>query len=144
MPCATKPSGWRLARRRPPLSIAAVARQPPVSLLSTVATSRYQEGAGAAEWSRPAADSGLGAVAARRQVQFNFQDPFASLNPRLRVSELLHEGVAALQPEMCVVKYIADGVAVMRNLCVEEQGNCVDVRNKPQRGYTCRLMAASP
>jgi peptide/nickel transport system ATP-binding protein len=38
--------------------------------------------------------------AARRQVQIIFQDPFASLNPRLRVDEILQEGVAALQPEV--------------------------------------------
>ena len=35
---------------------------------------------------------------ARRAMQIVFQDPFASLNPRMRVSELLQEGVAALQP----------------------------------------------
>jgi len=35
---------------------------------------------------------------ARRQVQIIFQDPFASLNPRLRLGELLQEGLAALQP----------------------------------------------
>jgi peptide/nickel transport system ATP-binding protein len=38
--------------------------------------------------------------AARRQVQIIFQDPFASLNPRLRVAELLEEGLAALHPEL--------------------------------------------
>jgi peptide/nickel transport system ATP-binding protein len=38
--------------------------------------------------------------AARRQVQIVFQDPFASLNPRLRVDALLAEGVAALRPEL--------------------------------------------
>lgn len=37
---------------------------------------------------------------ARRQVQIIFQDPFASLNPRLRVRELLEEGVLALRPEL--------------------------------------------
>ncbi|MBP6903109.1 MAG: ABC transporter ATP-binding protein, partial [Burkholderiaceae bacterium] len=36
---------------------------------------------------------------ARRQVQIIFQDPFASLNPRMRVQEILEEGIAALQPE---------------------------------------------
>jgi peptide/nickel transport system ATP-binding protein len=35
---------------------------------------------------------------ARRQVQIIFQDPFASLNPRMRIAELLEEGIAALQP----------------------------------------------
>ncbi len=36
---------------------------------------------------------------ARRQVQIIFQDPFASLNPRMRVYELLEEGVLALRPD---------------------------------------------
>ncbi len=39
-------------------------------------------------------------LAARRDVQIIFQDPFASLNPRMRVAELLDEGLAALRPEM--------------------------------------------
>ncbi len=37
---------------------------------------------------------------ARRAVQMIFQDPFASLNPRMRVAELLEEGLAALRPEV--------------------------------------------
>ncbi|MFO1268531.1 MAG: ABC transporter ATP-binding protein [Rubrivivax sp.] len=37
--------------------------------------------------------------AARRRVQIIFQDPFASLNPRMRVAELLDEGLASLRPE---------------------------------------------
>jgi len=36
---------------------------------------------------------------ARRSVQIIFQDPFASLNPRMRVAEILDEGLAALQPQ---------------------------------------------
>ena len=39
-------------------------------------------------------------LAARRDVQIIFQDPFASLNPRMRVSEILEEGLPALQPAM--------------------------------------------
>jgi peptide/nickel transport system ATP-binding protein len=38
--------------------------------------------------------------AARRQVQIVFQDPFASLNPRLRVAEILEEGLRALRPDL--------------------------------------------
>ena len=38
--------------------------------------------------------------AARRDVQIIFQDPFASLNPRMRVFELLEEGLMALRPDM--------------------------------------------
>jgi len=37
---------------------------------------------------------------ARRDLQIIFQDPFASLNPRLRVAEILEEGVASLRPEI--------------------------------------------
>ncbi|MCW7541231.1 ABC transporter ATP-binding protein [Aquabacterium sp. A7-Y] len=37
--------------------------------------------------------------AARRQVQIIFQDPFASLNPRMRVFEILEEGLLSLRPE---------------------------------------------
>ncbi len=38
--------------------------------------------------------------AARRDLQIIFQDPFASLNPRLRVAEIMEEGVASLRPEI--------------------------------------------
>jgi peptide/nickel transport system ATP-binding protein len=39
-------------------------------------------------------------LAARREVQIIFQDPYASLNPRLRVFDLLEEGLQALHPQM--------------------------------------------
>jgi peptide/nickel transport system ATP-binding protein len=48
---------------------------------------------------------------ARRSVQIVFQDPFASLNPRMRVNEILEEGVASLHPEVSAVdrtKRVAD------------------------------------
>ncbi len=35
---------------------------------------------------------------ARRKMQIIFQDPFSSLNPRMRVSEILEEGIIALRP----------------------------------------------
>ncbi len=37
---------------------------------------------------------------ARRSVQMIFQDPYASLNPRLRVFDLLEEGLLTLRPEL--------------------------------------------
>jgi peptide/nickel transport system ATP-binding protein len=37
---------------------------------------------------------------ARRQVQIIFQDPFASLNPRMRVLDILEEGLQALRPDL--------------------------------------------
>ena len=39
-------------------------------------------------------------LAARRELQIIFQDPFASLNPRMRVFDLLEEGLTALRPEL--------------------------------------------
>ncbi|MFN7726772.1 MAG: dipeptide ABC transporter ATP-binding protein [Rubrivivax sp.] len=43
---------------------------------------------------------GAALLEARRQVQIIFQDPFASLNPRMRVFDLLEEGLIALQPQL--------------------------------------------
>ena len=37
---------------------------------------------------------------ARRAVQIIFQDPFASLNPRMRVADILDEGLLTLQPDI--------------------------------------------
>jgi peptide/nickel transport system ATP-binding protein len=37
---------------------------------------------------------------ARSAIQIIFQDPFASLNPRMRVFDVLEEGLLALRPEM--------------------------------------------
>jgi peptide/nickel transport system ATP-binding protein len=38
--------------------------------------------------------------AARRSVQIIFQDPFASLDPRMRVFDILEEGLLALRPDL--------------------------------------------
>ena len=42
--------------------------------------------------------------AARREVQIVFQDPFASLDPRMGVREILDEGLAALRPELAAAE----------------------------------------
>ncbi len=42
---------------------------------------------------------GAGLLAARRAVQMVFQDPFASLNPRMRVADILEEGLLTLRLE---------------------------------------------
>ncbi|HNI07110.1 MAG TPA: ATP-binding cassette domain-containing protein, partial [Thiobacillaceae bacterium] len=47
--------------------------------------------------------AGLAGEALRRkraQMQIVFQDPFSSLNPRMRVGAILEEGMAALLPEL--------------------------------------------
>ena len=44
--------------------------------------------------------AGAELLAARRQIQIIFQDPFASLDPRMRVFDILEEGLLALRPEM--------------------------------------------
>jgi peptide/nickel transport system ATP-binding protein len=46
---------------------------------------------------------GKALVHARRSVQMIFQDPFASLNPRMRVADVLEEGLTALRPELDAV-----------------------------------------
>ncbi|HET6786942.1 MAG TPA: ABC transporter ATP-binding protein, partial [Aquabacterium sp.] len=43
--------------------------------------------------------SGQALLDARRAVQMVFQDPFASLNPRMRVAEVLEEGLLTLRPD---------------------------------------------
>ncbi|MGZ9032739.1 MAG: dipeptide ABC transporter ATP-binding protein, partial [Burkholderiaceae bacterium] len=49
----------------------------------------------------PLADmQGDALLSARRTMQIIFQDPFASLNPRMRVSEILAEGLQSLRPEV--------------------------------------------
>ncbi|MDE2593355.1 MAG: ABC transporter ATP-binding protein [Burkholderiales bacterium] len=42
---------------------------------------------------------GADLLLARRAVQMIFQDPFASLNPRMRVSDILQEGLLTLRPD---------------------------------------------
>jgi len=44
---------------------------------------------------------------ARRAMQIVFQDPFASLNPRMRVSDILQEGVSSLRPDISAADRLA-------------------------------------
>lgn len=49
--------------------------------------------------------TGAALLAFRRRVQIVFQDPFASLNPRLRIGEILAEGLYALRPDLHVAQH---------------------------------------
>jgi peptide/nickel transport system ATP-binding protein len=59
--------------------------------------------------------------AARRDIQIIFQDPFASLNPRMRVFEILEEGLLALQPDLAAaarrerIERLTDQVGLRRD-----------------------------
>ena len=44
----------------------------------------------------------------RKQIQIIFQNPFASLNPRMRVQEILEEGMKSLHPEWTADQRMAD------------------------------------
>jgi peptide/nickel transport system ATP-binding protein len=57
--------------------------------------------------------------AARRDIQIIFQDPFASLNPRMRVLPILEEGLQSLRP---------DTTAESRRLALEELADRVGLR----------------
>ncbi len=63
---------------------------------------------------------------ARRSVQMIFQDPYASLNPRMRVLELLEEGVLTLRPEL-------DGAA--RRALLESLVDRVGLRREALQRY---------
>ena len=49
--------------------------------------------------------SGASLMAMRRQIQIVFQDPYASLDPRMRVGAILQEGIVALRPEWSVIEH---------------------------------------
>jgi peptide/nickel transport system ATP-binding protein len=63
---------------------------------------------------------------ARRDIQIIFQDPFASLNPRMRVFEVLEEGLLALRPELD---------ATQRRLRLEELADQVGLRRDALARY---------
>ncbi len=57
---------------------------------------------------------------ARRSLQIIFQDPFASLNPRMRVSELLAEGLLSLRPELGEREIAARAIALLSRVGLRE------------------------
>ena len=55
-------------------------------------------------------------MASRRQLQIIFQNPFASLNPRMRVQEILEEGMKSLHPEWSSDQRQADLTVLMEQV----------------------------
>jgi peptide/nickel transport system ATP-binding protein len=58
--------------------------------------------------------------AARRALQIIFQDPFASLNPRMRVSEILAEGLVSLRPDIDAAGRMARVLALLAKVGLRE------------------------
>ncbi len=53
---------------------------------------------------------------ARGAVQMVFQDPFASLNPRMRVAEILQEGLLTLRPDLSLAQRQARVMALVERV----------------------------
>ena len=70
------------------------------AMLQLLRTSARIDGTATLEGRRLDELRGAGLRLARRRMQIIFQDPFASLDPRMRVAEILEEGVASLRPEI--------------------------------------------
>lgn len=70
------------------------------AVLQLLRSSAHIEGSAALDGAALEELDGEALRRARRNAQIIFQDPFASLNPRMRVAEILEEGVAALRPDI--------------------------------------------
>ena len=53
---------------------------------------------------------------ARRKMQIIFQDPFSSLDPRMRVSEILEEGIVALRPTVDATQRRSEVAALLEKV----------------------------
>src|SRR5712691_5933313 len=63
---------------------------------------------------------GKGLRAERRQMQMVFQDPFASLDPRMRVGEIISEPVAIHEPGLPGAQRLARTAAILRRVGLSE------------------------
>jgi ABC-type microcin C transport system duplicated ATPase subunit YejF len=67
---------------------------------------------------------GLGEMrACRRQMQMIFQDPFASLNPRMRVGEIVGEPLAIHEPQLSRAQRTEQVVEILRRVGLNEEAH---------------------
>jgi oligopeptide transport system ATP-binding protein len=59
--------------------------------------------------------------AQRRQIQMIFQDPFASLNPRMRVGEIVAEPLAIHEPQVSAAERAGRAAEMLKRVGLEEQ-----------------------
>jgi oligopeptide transport system ATP-binding protein len=59
--------------------------------------------------------------AARRQMQMVFQDPYASLNPRMRVAEIVSEPLAIHEPALTRDQRLERTTAILRRVGLSEE-----------------------
>jgi oligopeptide transport system ATP-binding protein len=59
--------------------------------------------------------------AARRQMQMVFQDPYASLNPRMRVAEIVSEPLAIHEPALTRNQRLEGTAAILRRVGLSEE-----------------------
>jgi peptide/nickel transport system ATP-binding protein len=60
----------------------------------------------------------------RRRMQMVFQDPFASLNPRMRVSEIVSEPLAIHEPSLSAKVRLARAMAILQRVGLAEEALC--------------------
>jgi glutathione transport system ATP-binding protein len=84
----------------------------------------------------------------KREIQYIFQDPYGSLNPRKTVKQSLTEPIATHGPlknaDPQVVERVSHRVAVMYLGEIVEMGIRRQVFETPQHPYTKRLLRAVP
>src|SRR5207248_2098476 len=76
-------------------------------------------------------------VALRRRIQVIFQDPYSSLNPRMKVGEFIAH-------DLSVVRHLCQRVAVMYLGRIVELAACDELFDNPLHPYTQALLAAVP
>src|SRR5690606_1017280 len=84
----------------------------------------------------------------RQSMQIVFQDPYASLDPRMLVGEILDEGIAALRPDrtrqqrQAQIQALLDRVGLPRNTASRYPRECAG--GQRQRVAIARALAVEP